>query len=100
MAKENCWEIKKCGRQIGGEKIKELGTCPAAHDLSLNGIHGGRNGGRSCYAVAGTFCGGKVQGSFATKLTNCMQCDVYKLIIKEEGNKRTPTTEILALVTH
>jgi len=100
MSKLNCWEIKKCGRQTGGEKVKELGVCVAASDFRLNGVHGGRNGGRCCYAVAGTLCGGKVQGSFATKLTNCMQCDVYQLITKEERTNHLPTTEIIALMAH
>ncbi len=63
----NCWEFKKCGREAGGAKIKELGICPAYP------IHG-----KSCAHIAGTFCGGKVQGTFASKLVNCMQCDFYK----------------------
>ena len=63
----NCWEFKKCGRQAGGAKAVELGVCPAfpAH-------------GTDCARVAGTLCGGKVQGTFATKLANCMQCEFYQ----------------------
>lgn len=30
MAKLNCWEFKKCGRETGGLKIKEMGVCPDA----------------------------------------------------------------------
>ncbi len=63
----NCWEFKKCGREKGGAKAQELGVCPAYPD------HG-----TSCARLAGTLCGGKVQGSFAMKLANCMQCDFYK----------------------
>ena len=63
----NCWEYKKCGREAGGAKTKELGVCPAYP-----------NSGKSCANIAGTFCGGKVQGTFASKLYNCMQCDFYK----------------------
>ena len=63
----NCWEFKKCGRQAGGDKVAEFGICPAFPD------HG-----QDCAKIAGTFCGGKVQGSFAHKLTNCMQCDFFK----------------------
>ncbi len=62
-----CWEFKKCGREAGGAKVPELGICPAYPD------HGTR-----CARIAGTFCGGKVQGSFAMKLANCMQCDFWK----------------------
>ncbi len=82
--KLNCWEIKKCGREGGGTKTKDLGICPAATDFSSNGLNGGKNGGRICWAVVGTFCGGKVQGSFAEKKVSCMSCDVYKQIKKEE----------------
>ncbi len=32
----------------------------------------------SCWAVAGTLCGGAVQGTAAQKEKNCMLCDVYK----------------------
>ena len=26
--KLNCWEYKKCGRQPGGDRAKEMGICP------------------------------------------------------------------------
>ena len=74
MAKErqNCWEYMKCGREPGGEKANRLGVCPAAADTSFDGINRGKNAGRFCWAVAGTFCGGKVQGSFAEKRKSCL----------------------------
>ncbi|MGD0283853.1 MAG: two-CW domain-containing protein, partial [Dissulfurispiraceae bacterium] len=25
----NCWEFKKCGREMGGVNIEQLGVCPA-----------------------------------------------------------------------
>jgi len=53
----NCWEIKKCGRQRGGKKEDHLGVCIA----SKEGM------GHSCWAVAGTLSGGKIQGKFAKK---------------------------------
>lgn len=81
----NCWEIKKCGREPGGSKTGELGVCPAATDKSSDGINNGKNGGRLCWAIAGTFCGGKVQGDFAQKQVSCMACDVFKQIKAEEG---------------
>ena len=62
----NCWEFKKCGREKGGVNVKELGQCPAYPD------HG-----KSCARIAGTLCGGKVQGTFAMKLANCMKCEFY-----------------------
>jgi hypothetical protein len=84
MIKQNCWEIKKCGREPGGSKTAEMGVCPAALDTSNNGLNGGKNGGRICWAVAGTFCGGKVQGEFAKKSVSCMSCEVFKQIKSEE----------------
>jgi len=27
MAKLNCWEFMKCGREVGGKNVKELGIC-------------------------------------------------------------------------
>jgi hypothetical protein len=100
MTKMNCWEFKKCGRQIGGEKVKEQGVCIAAQEMRVNGVNGGKNGGRCCYALAGTLCGGKVQGSFVSKVSNCVQCDVYQTITKEEGKNIKKTMEILALCGH
>lgn len=74
-----------CERQPGGEKVEELGTCPAAADSSFNGINFGKNAGRICWAVAGTCCGGKVQGTFAEKRKSCVTCDFYKHVQEEEG---------------
>jgi hypothetical protein len=83
--KSNCWEMKKCGREKGGANVAELGECPAASDVSADGINGGKNGGRICWALSGTFCGGKKQGTFAQKQLSCMSCPVYKTVAEEEG---------------
>lgn len=87
--KTNCWEFKKCGREPNGAKVAELGICPAAIEKKVNGIHGGTNGGRSCWAVAGTFCGGKVQGTFSQKMTNCMSCEFYSETYRDEMKSNT-----------
>jgi len=76
--KQNCWEYMKCGREPGGDKVAELGTCPAATDKSLDGINFGTNGGRICWALVGTFCAGEVPGTFAKKLDSCTECDFYQ----------------------
>jgi len=47
----------------------------------------GKNAGRFCWAVAGTYCNGKVQGSFAEKLKNCAKCDFFKKVQSEESGK-------------
>lgn len=86
MAKQNCWEFKKCGREVGGLKATELGVCPAATATKLDGANSGKNGGRACWAIAGTLCGGNVQGSFAEKEGNCMSCEFYEIIREEEDN--------------
>ncbi len=83
--KQNCWDVKKCGREIGGAKVLELGICPAAQDPRGTGINGGKNGGRICWALTGTFCGGKVQGTFAEKKISCMACEFFAQVRGEEG---------------
>jgi hypothetical protein len=84
-AKANCWEVKRCGRQPGGAKAAELGACPAATS-SLVAINNGKNAGRVCWAIAGTLCGGKVQGTFAQKVANCINCEFYLAVKREEGS--------------
>ena len=64
----NCWEFKKCGREKNGTKEKELGTCPAYT----------MEAGEACWLIAGTFCDGKKQGTFAEKINSCLECDFYK----------------------
>ena len=82
--KKNCWEHKKCGRQPGGSKAAELGVCPVTTYGELNGAHGGKNAGRACWAIAGSLCGGKIQGTYAQKLSNCWRCDFMNQVKKEE----------------
>ncbi len=82
--KRNCWEIKKCGREPGGNHTGEFGVCPASEEKKLNGIHGGENGGRSCWVISGTLCNGEVQGTYAKKYKNCGACDFYERVRKEE----------------
>ncbi len=51
----NCWERLDCDKR----------ECPAY-------------GRTRCWAVAGTFCRGAVQGQFAQKIGDCRQCVVYQ----------------------
>lgn len=85
-AKKNCWEVRKCGRETGGEKIEELGFCPVPAEIRTNGINGGKNGGRACWAIAGTLCEGEVQGTLANKLGDCLKCDFFKSVFRDEGD--------------
>lgn len=96
MNKMNCWEHKKCGREVGGAKSAELGVCPAALEERLNGLHGGKNGGRACWVIAGTLCGGQVQGVFAQKWRNCFECDFFKRLKSEEGDRIKEASAIMA----
>lgn len=82
--KKNCWEVKACGREAGGRNADRFGTCPAALEGRLDGVHGGKNAGRSCWVVAGTLCAGEVQGTFANKFRACERCDFYKSVQEEE----------------
>jgi hypothetical protein len=84
--KLNCWDYKKCGREPGGSN-KNLGVCPTATATKLHGTHGGICAGRACWVVAGTMCGGEVQGVFAKKYDSCEQCDFYKKVIEEEDRQ-------------
>ncbi len=64
----NCWEFKKC-------ESKE--DCPAYV----------KRAGKVCWIVAGTMCGGEVQGTFAKKIRTCIECDFYKYINKEARDR-------------
>jgi hypothetical protein len=95
MNKQNCWEYKKCGREPRGLKAVELGVCPASVKKRTDGINSGKNGGRSCWALTGTLCGGVVQGTFASELGNCMKCEFYQLVGMEEGPNHQSSRDIL-----
>lgn len=82
--KLNCWDFKSCGRQPGGKHEDDLGVCPAAVEMRLDGVHSGHYAGRTCWVVSGTLCGGSVQGTFAKKFKSCESCDFYQLVKREE----------------
>ena len=64
----NCWEFKRCGREKGGGNAGALGVCPAYT----------QGAGEACWFIAGTFCGGKVHGTYAEKLGTCINCDFFQ----------------------
>lgn len=66
--KVQCWEYMKCGRERDAT-IK----CPAYPHF-----------GRICWVVAGTYCEGKVQGTFAQKFEDCRKCEFYRKRIRKE----------------
>ena len=67
MARTPCWEFMKCGRDTD----KEL-KCPAYPHF-----------GRVCWVVAGTFCEGKVQGTFAQKCEDCRKCMFHSKVVSK-----------------
>jgi hypothetical protein len=74
-------------------------VCPAATEKRLHGVNNGRNGGRACWALTGTLCGGSVQGTHAAKLGNCMQCEFFKQVRAEEGGTYKGSKDILSRLT-
>jgi two-component system NtrC family sensor kinase len=64
-----CWEYMNCGR----DKDSAL-KCPAYPNF-----------GRTCWAVAGTFCEGKAQGTFAQKYEDCKKCEFYQKVKDKEA---------------
>ena len=74
---QSCWEIMNCGRHKGGPKVNELGECIASRE----GM------GHSCWAIAGTMCGGVITGTAAQEKITCMSCQVYKSYNRVSGAK-------------
>jgi len=57
-----CWKILNCGHL----------ECPVYGKEHIR-----------CWQIAGTHCGGQVQGHFARKFNDCKECRVYKLSITD-----------------
>lgn len=51
-----CWQVRACGHQ----------ECPAYGKEHVR-----------CWQIAGTHCGGVIQGHFARKFNDCKECPVY-----------------------
>lgn len=98
MSRMNCWEFFECGREVGGKNTAELGTCPAAAKTELDGANDGKNGGRSCWAIAGTLCEGEIQGSYAQKLGNCLKCDFHAFVRGQQRDHYVTTKKILDII--
>jgi hypothetical protein len=66
---QNCWQVMHCGQ--GG------GICRASSEAKLHGIHGGKNGGRACWAVPRTICRDRDN-------LKCQECKFYHQVITEQ----------------
>lgn len=93
--KKNCWEVTKCGREPGGINAGKHEVCPASIESRADGINGGKNAGRICWVVAGTFCEGGAHGTFAKKLNSCMDCIFYQMIWQDDKDQIVTTSEEL-----
>jgi len=81
----NCWEFNRCGREHGGCKVEELGLCKAAADERTHGVNNGTNAGRICWLLAGTFNPVEKTKTCIRDIDNCLMCDFYYLVEKEEA---------------
>jgi signal transduction histidine kinase len=76
----NCWEALDCG---SGPRSAD--PCPAAADITGNGVNDGVNAGRICWTVSGTRCYGQQQGTFVDKLDTCLACEFFQTVKREQG---------------
>ena len=76
-----------CGREPGGRNADTLGVCVAATCDEADGVNRGHHGGRFCWAIAGTLCGGKVQATFAEKFHTCLGCPFLHGVQDQEGRE-------------
>ncbi len=89
MKKRNCWEFKKCGRELGGANIGEKGVCAAAIPSKFSGTNKGVHGGRFCWAIRDTICDISDQESFQSKLMTCLDCQFFKEVQDQEEENFT-----------
>jgi hypothetical protein len=87
MAKLNCWEFAKCGREPKGQNAHKLGVCPAAVFYEADGFCEGSNGGRACMYIAGTFCQENISGTHREDRKNCGSCDFYRILKQEHDHE-------------
>jgi hypothetical protein len=94
----NCWEYMSCGREPGGSRAVQFGVCSAATDERLDLVHGGINGGRTCWAIAGSSGRKKAGGLFAKGCRDCKECDFYLLVKSEEDRYFWPEGLLLKIL--
>jgi len=85
--KENCWDFRNCTKM----------DCPVRTEGRLDGVHGGSNAGRACWAVSSTHCMG-VQGSCLDKKPYCNACAFHQKVRREEGPRVKSRQELLSVL--
>ena len=81
-----------------GKKSANLVYVQLQIATNLNGLNGGINGGRTCWAIEKTLCGNTIQGTFTRKLSSCIQCEFYSAVRAEEKENYIGTLRILSLL--
>jgi len=64
MVYKPCWEHMSCNQDTNHHE-----RCPAYPHF-----------GRICWAIAGTLCAGKIQGTYAQKIHDCHGCGYYRMV--------------------
>ncbi len=82
---ENCWDKLHCGRTPGGRNEKEYGLCPTYLAEHLSGTNRGKAGGRSCFAIDGTFTQILTSSIAGFRRYSCSSCPQLRCIIEQEG---------------
>jgi len=80
--KANCWEVMRCGREPGGARFGESGTCPAAIATRLDGVNDGIAGGRACWCVPNTDCS---EAADLESVHQCLSCPFLQRVKEEQG---------------
>ena len=96
-SKLNCWEFEGCGRGPDAGHPGN-GACIASVERRANGVNSGKNGGRACWAIAGTECGGKPECPIAQKVDYCQSCLFYLIVMEEEFSHFMATKKILPML--
>jgi hypothetical protein len=76
--KLNCWDYKKCCKEIDSKINNNNHLCPVKKERTANGLNGGINGGRICWVIMDTNSKKKAQ-------TKCFQCEFHYKVKAEEG---------------
>jgi hypothetical protein len=96
--KLNCWEFENCGRGPVGWHTGNRSACIASTEKRTDGVNSGRNGGRTCWAIAGTECGGKPQCPVAQNVDTCESCLFCLIVMEEEHPNYVGTKRILRML--
>ncbi|MBF0357065.1 MAG: hypothetical protein HQL70_00585 [Magnetococcales bacterium] len=84
MSNVNCWDFQRCGfgpKECKGDDDK---ICPAASHKHADGFLGGENGGRACYFIADTICGGSPMTP-EQKKERCNSCSFFHTLSNKYG---------------